>query len=295
MAYLNDESALGLDWALKRVAAFQVQAGQPAPSTPRPISSDRASVRAAWMREELEEFVHAKTVVDQSDAIIDLVYFALGTLVEMGVPAEPLFDIVHRANMEKISQPAFPRRDGDGKVLKRSGWVSPEPRLAKALTSVSSKFDLVPAEEMSTQQASLMMVVNLLAAELSLDLQQMSSALASGDSVGVRWSQVLQNLGIPIIDDFVHISFVDESDFAQLLAQSLASYPALCVGYDRSRLLQINQPSSLDFCLVASIKGSEVVIIDPVTSTLGPRAVNVDHLFVAVKSAQDGLHRFRRV
>ena len=35
--------------------------------------------------------------------MIDLMYFALGTMVEMGLEAEELFDIVQSANMAKLS------------------------------------------------------------------------------------------------------------------------------------------------------------------------------------------------
>ena len=61
------------------------------------------------MREEVDEFVESTNVVDQADAMIDLIYFALGTLVEMGVRPAPLFDIVHNANMQKLWPDGAPR------------------------------------------------------------------------------------------------------------------------------------------------------------------------------------------
>ena len=57
------------------------------------------------MLEEINEFLDAvkeQDIVEQADAMIDTIYFALGTLVEMGVQPEQLFDIVQHANMSKL-------------------------------------------------------------------------------------------------------------------------------------------------------------------------------------------------
>lgn len=54
------------------------------------------------MLKEINEFLDAvkeQDIVEQADAMIDTIYFALGTLVEMGVQPEQLFDIVQHANM----------------------------------------------------------------------------------------------------------------------------------------------------------------------------------------------------
>ena len=55
--------------------------------------------RGKWMNEEVAEFLVAQDIYEQADAMIDLIYFALGTLVEMGLEADELFDIVQKANM----------------------------------------------------------------------------------------------------------------------------------------------------------------------------------------------------
>lgn len=81
------------------------------------------------MQEEVEEFLEAEDVVDQADAMIDLIYFALGTLVEMGVKPEPLFRIVHEANMKKLWPDGKPHYNEDGKTVKPPGWTDPYPAL----------------------------------------------------------------------------------------------------------------------------------------------------------------------
>ena len=45
-------------------------------------------------------------LIGQVDALIDTLYFTYGSFVLMGVDPERIFDIVHQANMGKISQMA---------------------------------------------------------------------------------------------------------------------------------------------------------------------------------------------
>ena len=43
------------------------------------------------MNEEVAEFLVAEDIYEQADAMIDLMYFALGTMVEMGLEPDELF------------------------------------------------------------------------------------------------------------------------------------------------------------------------------------------------------------
>jgi predicted HAD superfamily Cof-like phosphohydrolase len=85
------------------------------------------------MREELDEFLAAGNIYEQADAMIDLIYFALGTLVEMGIKPDEIFEIVHNANMSKLWPDGTPRYKDDGKTLKPPDWQDPEPLLRKAI------------------------------------------------------------------------------------------------------------------------------------------------------------------
>lgn len=61
--------------------------------------------RIVCLHEELDELCAAYEIDDMAgmaDALIDLVYFAKGTAVMMGLPWEALWDDVHRANMSKV-------------------------------------------------------------------------------------------------------------------------------------------------------------------------------------------------
>lgn len=133
--YRKKKYPVGLNKGFFQVRDFHKAFGHPVSDSPVRIDAERALARADWMKEEVQEFLDALTVTDQADAMIDLIYFALGTLVEMGVRPDRLFDIVQEANMGKLHE-----IDGemvavyraDGKILKPSNWrvnFAPEARL----------------------------------------------------------------------------------------------------------------------------------------------------------------------
>ena len=115
------------------VRLFHEKFGSPHPDVPTMLTEKRARARADWMREEIDEFLEAGTLTDQADAMIDLIYFALGTLVEMGVEPDELFEIVHNANMAKKWPDGKVHRNEMSKVIKPSTWEDPEPKLKAAL------------------------------------------------------------------------------------------------------------------------------------------------------------------
>lgn len=115
--------------SFKKVKDFHKAFNHPIEEKPKIISKVQAKHRATWMREEIQEFLDANTIVDQADAIIDLMYFALGTMVEMGVNPEPIFNIVQNANMSKLWSDGQVRYRSDGKIMKPYGWEPPESKL----------------------------------------------------------------------------------------------------------------------------------------------------------------------
>ena len=124
------------EWA--RVRLFHEKFGAPHPDAPTLLTPQRAKARADWMQEEIEEFLQATALVDQADAMIDLIYFALGTLVEMGVPPDELFAVVQKANMDKLWPDGKVHRREDGKVIKPAGWQPPEPELKRILAAMQN-------------------------------------------------------------------------------------------------------------------------------------------------------------
>lgn len=102
---------------------------------PRILDADLLDFRTKFMQEELEEFTLAcfnDDLCKAADALVDLVYVALGTAFMMGVPWESCWDNVHAANMKKVRA----LRAGDSKrgsaydVVKPAGWQAPDHREA---------------------------------------------------------------------------------------------------------------------------------------------------------------------
>ncbi|NOV02624.1 HAD family hydrolase [Paenibacillus planticolens] len=97
----------------------------PVGTTPQRLSESRKAARLAWMQEELDEFKEATTLEDEVDAMIDELYFVLGTLVELGVEPGPIFDIVHHANMSKVWPDGLVHKNELGKTIKPPDWQDP--------------------------------------------------------------------------------------------------------------------------------------------------------------------------
>lgn len=121
----------------EQVKEFHKKFNHPFKDNPTLLTRERAEVRKSWMDEELEEFIEATEqgdIVEQADAMIDLMYFALGTLVEMGIEPDELFQIVQDANMSKLWEDGKPHyREGDGKLIKSPSWEDPHDKLKCAI------------------------------------------------------------------------------------------------------------------------------------------------------------------
>lgn len=152
--------------AQNQVKEFHEAFNHPVSNKPKSLELERATNRSIWTGEEIVEFLHASStsleefnsaystfiegldkaflkssqvefpkdeterVIAQADALTDTSYFINGSFVEIGVDAQPVFDIVQGANMSKL----FAREDGtkypkyreDGKILKSEAFYSPE-------------------------------------------------------------------------------------------------------------------------------------------------------------------------
>lgn len=71
-------------------------------------------------------------MVEAVDGLCDLLYVTFGAFDALGIDAEPLFAIVHEANMTKLTGPV----DEHGKRLKPPGFVPPQEKLITALLAM---------------------------------------------------------------------------------------------------------------------------------------------------------------
>jgi predicted HAD superfamily Cof-like phosphohydrolase len=114
---------------MEDVRAFYEKFKQPISNHPtqRLVTSQRVHERIRFMQEELDEFKEAQgnnNLALMADALIDLVYVAKGTAIEMGLPWEDLWQDVQRANMAKVIGKTARGIDID--VCKPPGWVPPQ-------------------------------------------------------------------------------------------------------------------------------------------------------------------------
>lgn len=118
------------------VKKFHTKFNQPVANTPTPLNKYRARLRYEWMMEEINEFLDAtekEDIVEQTDALIDTIYFALGALVEMGIMPDEPFQIVQDANMSKLWEDGTPHYNAEGKVIKPPTWQDPHTKLKDAI------------------------------------------------------------------------------------------------------------------------------------------------------------------
>lgn len=96
---------------------------------PVPIPQDLYEFRRGFLKEELDELQEAWECGDMAglaDALIDLVYVALGTAHLFGLPWQQLWDEVQRANMSKErGTAATSKRNSEYDVIKPEGWTPP--------------------------------------------------------------------------------------------------------------------------------------------------------------------------
>jgi predicted HAD superfamily Cof-like phosphohydrolase len=104
------------------VKEFHKKYGHPAPDKPGLLNNELLEFRIGLLEEELDEFIRASWADDlpaMVDALVDLIYVVYGTAVAMGVNLDPIFAVVHKANMEKIP-------NGQDKPIKPEGWKEPD-------------------------------------------------------------------------------------------------------------------------------------------------------------------------
>ncbi|RCX12328.1 putative HAD superfamily Cof-like phosphohydrolase [Anaerobacterium chartisolvens] len=130
---------MSLDDTWIKVREFHEKFGHPVSEKPVLLNEDRVGKRYDWMLEEINEFKESDNIYDQADAMIDLIYFAVGTMVEMGVKPENVFDIVHSANMRKLWPDGKPHYNEQGKTIKPAGWTDPYNDIKKEIDFQSKK------------------------------------------------------------------------------------------------------------------------------------------------------------
>ncbi len=98
------------------------------PNHPQKMTPEGVAFIRTMVNDEMDELEQAQTVTEQADALVDAIYYICDFAVRNGVNLDPLFEIVHAANMQKVVNGKVLRRE-DGKILKPAGWEDPAPKL----------------------------------------------------------------------------------------------------------------------------------------------------------------------
>ena len=105
---------------------------------PRQLPADIEEFRAKFLREEADEYseIVAKSPLSrgqddnakQLDALVDIVYVALGTAYLHGYDFAEAWQRVHAANMAKVRavDQSESKRGSTFDVIKPAGWVAPD-------------------------------------------------------------------------------------------------------------------------------------------------------------------------
>lgn len=105
---------------------------------PRLITPELAKIRAAFLKEEIKEYLEGneeKDLVEVLDALVDIQFFLLGQVVIHGLQDvyQEAFEIVCESNMSKLGEDGKPILREDGKILKGPGYWKPTEKLTKLL------------------------------------------------------------------------------------------------------------------------------------------------------------------
>jgi predicted HAD superfamily Cof-like phosphohydrolase len=116
--------------AIEQVKTFHIAADVPVHSVPAFPNEARCKLRRHLLMEEFDEFtraLEARNMTECADALADIIYVAIGTALELGIPLAECWDEVQASNMAKIDPVTgkVVRRE-DGKILKPKGWQAPD-------------------------------------------------------------------------------------------------------------------------------------------------------------------------
>lgn len=95
---------------------------------PRLLSGEVFIFRSQFLYEEVTEYRGSTQTVDQLDALVDLVYVALGTAYLQGFNFAEAWRRVHAANMQKVraTLASDSKRHFAYDVVKPEGWKQPD-------------------------------------------------------------------------------------------------------------------------------------------------------------------------
>lgn len=85
--------------------------------------------RISFIEEELTELkaacIEESHAAEALDALVDIMYFCIGTAVALGWDINEAWNRVQKSNMDKFPEGVAIRHSETNKILKPAGWVAP--------------------------------------------------------------------------------------------------------------------------------------------------------------------------
>lgn len=115
----------------KDIKDFHEKFGLRRDEKPGPLNEELQDFRIKFLKEELQEYIDSVNINDMHgafDALIDLVYVALGTAYLHGFQFDDGWELVHAANMKKVraERADESKRGTQYDIVKPEGWVAPD-------------------------------------------------------------------------------------------------------------------------------------------------------------------------
>lgn len=116
---------------LDKVHEFHEAFGVNVEKNPIIPDKDRCELRQNIIQEEVDELKAAwesGDLVEVADALADIHYLVMGTVLEFGLQDKypEIFTEVHRSNMSKLDEKGKPLYRADGKVIKSDLYTAPQ-------------------------------------------------------------------------------------------------------------------------------------------------------------------------
>jgi predicted HAD superfamily Cof-like phosphohydrolase len=90
------------------------------------LNKEQYQLYCNLIREEFDELCDSDNIVDDLDALIDILVVTIGAIHSLGANGEAAWMEVMRTNFAKIDpETGKVRKREDGKVLKPQGWTPP--------------------------------------------------------------------------------------------------------------------------------------------------------------------------
>jgi len=120
---------------LKQVKKMHTKFGLNNDGEPCHLSDEEKKFRIVALREEIDEYEESTELVDEYDALIDLLVFTVGTFERQGLRLQDGFDVVMECNMQKniAGSNGNSKRGFKRDLVKPDGWVAPEKKLQQII------------------------------------------------------------------------------------------------------------------------------------------------------------------